>query len=167
MADMTRDEFRQAKTFIYTDIEREIAWASVWQDANFAKTLAERSIPSGGGNFLAALGLLCYTEFAGKLKYDHKGNKRNRKNFNAFFDDLGQPYADFRKTCPDVYVIFRCGLAHENYITETCKIEMTDKNDGRAGIGISDDGSYYLVVERFNKDFRKAFDQLEDHLFPQ
>lgn len=53
----------------------------------------------GGGNLLAALGLLCYTEFAGKLRFGVKradGSDVASANFNQFFDLLGPEYQAFR-----------------------------------------------------------------------
>ncbi len=114
---MTKAELQQAKHFIYGDISREVrlAYASKGDDGRDA--LRRLRIPPGGGNFLSELGLLCYTEFAGKLKY-RKGGAR--KNFNLFFDDLGPPYKAFRASGVKVYDIFRCGLAHEYYVKRSC-----------------------------------------------
>lgn len=67
---MKRDEFIQAKTFIFADIRREIKLAEVSEQQAGRESLIALGIPLGCGNFLAALGLLCYTEFAGKLKYN-------------------------------------------------------------------------------------------------
>lgn len=158
---MERAEFQQAKSFIYRDIEREIQLAVVSENDNNASRLREFGIHSGGGNFLAALGLLCYTEFAGKLKYNHL---HASQNFNRFFDELGQLYSDFRQE-NDVYDIFRCGLAHEYYVKQTCTIAMFG-GSGQAGIGSNDVGRYYFIVERYFRDFQLAFDKLEQDLFP-
>src|SRR3990172_11847793 len=113
---MNHNDFVKAKRFIFTDIEREIqlAYAS---DTNDYKTVASRlGIPLGGGNFLAAIGLLSYTEFAGKLKYNRKkkdGSDYASENFRLFFDALGPGYKQCRNSKVNVYDIFRCGLVHE------------------------------------------------------
>jgi len=63
-------------------------------------TVLERAgVAPGGGNYLAVLGLLCYTEFGGKLRFANKrsdGSDIASKNFNQFIDLLGQDYRDFR-----------------------------------------------------------------------
>jgi len=153
----------QARNFIYVDIQREInlAYAS---ESKYKKPLIKHLIGhTGGGNFLAALGLLAYTEFAGKLKYNCKkenGESWASENFNRFFDELGIEYNNFRNT-HDVYNIFRCGLAHEYYVKKSCTIFMI-KGEEKCGIGRLD-GRYYFVVERYFEDFKCAFDRLLDH----
>lgn len=162
---MDKAAFQKAKLFIFSDIEREIQLAR----ATPANELALRSLglSPGGGNFLAALGLLCYTEFGGKLKYNckRKGRDHASANFNRFFDDLGAEYKAFRAAGHDVYETFRCGLAHEYYVKHTCTIAMISGEES-VGIGIGSDGRYWFVVEKYYQDLRRAFDALEVHLFP-
>jgi hypothetical protein len=110
---MHYSDFIEAKRFICADIEREIRLAYASQRDDFKVAVQPFAIPLGGANFLAAMGLLSYTEFAGKLKYNEKkknGKDCAKQNFNRFFDDLGLGYKQFRASCPDVYDIFRCGL---------------------------------------------------------
>lgn len=116
MQNMTRDDFIQAKLFMFSDVRREIQLARA-----DPKLLDAAGVSPGGGNFLAALGLLCYTEFGGKLKF---GVKRASVNFNRFFDFLGIDYQSFRASPQNVYDIFRCGLAHEYYVKKNCSITM-------------------------------------------
>lgn len=66
---MNYRDFKQAKEFIFSDIQREIDLAKSNKNA---------------GNFLCALGLLCYTEFAGKIMSDGKYN--SSQHFNDFFE---------------------------------------------------------------------------------
>jgi hypothetical protein len=75
------DEFFDEYVFgaMFTDIEREIKWGR----ANFRGESDE-----GGGNFLAALGLLCYTEALGKLMLANPPHVGSGP-FEAFFDTLG------------------------------------------------------------------------------
>ena len=118
---MSRDEFIQATLFMFSDIEREIQLARA--DAGQLQTMG---ITPGGGNFLAALGLLCYTEFGGKLQFAVKhpnGTDVASANFNKFFDALGHDYAAFRAT-HNVYDVFRCGLAHECYVKKLSLIHI-------------------------------------------
>ena len=161
------------KTYIFdwmcADIEREISWAK-----------------SGGraGNALTALGLLAYTEFMGsQLPLSRRPSDGARARFNAFFRELGPNYAfllDKRKI--NVYDIFRCGLAHEYCVKETCKIAMLNSTPGEleikgplgkpvsitkpvdCGIGVAANGGYWFVVEKYYEDFRKACDSLLNEL---
>jgi hypothetical protein len=157
---MTRDEFIQAKTFIFRDVEREIELAKA-----DAAALEAQGVTPGGGNFLAALGLLCYTEFGGKLRFNVMRNGREvaSANFNQFFDLLGAPYQAFR-TQHNVYDLFRCGLAHEYYVKKSCTIAMLEGTPG-AGLRIDASGRYWVVVESYCRDLRKAFEDLQIHLF--
>ena len=72
---MDYKDFQEAKKFIFSDIQREIDLAKNKQDA---------------GNFLCALGLLCYTEFAGDLMPNSPTGKR--KKFDSFFKIMGPHY---------------------------------------------------------------------------
>jgi len=75
-------DIKEIKLFIYSDIEREIQLARATEDPIKKEEIEKLQINTGGGNFLAALGLLCYTEFIGKLIF-----QRNcpSANFNMFF----------------------------------------------------------------------------------
>lgn len=158
---MTKEEFIQAKLFAFTDVERELQLATTKPSA-----LQVLNIHPGGGNFLAALGLLCYTEFAGKLKFDCRrpdGKEIASANFNNFFDLLGTEYSSFRKN-HNVYDIFRCGLAHEYYAKKSCTIAMFNA-DSTCGVGVDARGTYYFVVERYARDLRRAFEELQLSLY--
>lgn len=159
---MDRIAFQQAKTFIFRDIRREIQLANVSARDESKALLVRAGIEPGGGNFLSALGLLCYTEFGGKLKYNCK---HASENFNRFFDDLGPSYKAFRAAGHNVYDIFRCGLAHEYYVKQTCTIAMLDTN-APVGIFVHSDGRYWFVVEKYCDDLERAFDALESYLYP-
>lgn len=158
---MSRDEFLVAKGFIFADVEREIQLARV--DPAALRALGVRP---GGGNFLAALGLLCYTEFGGKLRFNVKrpdGSDVASANFNKFFDLLGPEYRTFRAQ-HNVYDILRCGLAHEYYVKKSCTIAMLADGLG-PGLGIDAAGRYFFVVESYCRDLRRAFDDLQINLY--
>ena len=94
------------KGFIYNDIKREIDLAKEHKNA---------------GNFLAALGLLCYTEFMGKIMLQGNCTGRGRKSkyqywFETFLCSMGQSYMDLldRKKV-DVWHNFRCEMAHSYF----------------------------------------------------
>lgn len=121
----------------------------------------------GGGNFLAALGLLCYTEFGGKLKYDRRkrdGREHASENFNDFFADLGTEY-EALLIQHNIYDVFRCGLVHEYYVKRSCTIKMVDTG-ASAGIMVEAAGRYHFIVEKYCSDLEVQFDVLEKHLFP-
>jgi hypothetical protein len=158
---MKRSEFLKAKLFIFSDVEREVQLAKMKRE-----TLRDLGINPGGGNFLAALGLFCYTEFGGKLRFGHKkpnGSDNASANYNGFFDLLGVDYAAFR-SAHKVYDIFRCGLAHEFYVKKNCMIHMVAKR-GRSGIWQTSGGKYKISVETYCRDLRAAFEGLQIHLY--
>lgn len=69
---MNQAAFKQAMLFAFSDVRREIALAKVSETEDGRKALERVGVPPGGGNFMAALALLCYPEFAGKLKFNCK-----------------------------------------------------------------------------------------------
>ena len=144
---MTEQEFRQAQTFIYTDIGREIAMAKATEDPLKRSYLEKAEVPLGGGNFMAALALLSYTEFAGRLKNNDFSERNNRKNFDDFFTTLGTDYKKFLAS-HEVYKIFRCGLAHEYYVKKSCVIAMLGSPGDRMGIGYHN-GQYFFNIEKY------------------
>ena len=153
---MDATEFRKAKQFLFDDIEREIELAKAPKAA-----MRDAGVRPGGGNFLAALGLLCYTEFGGRLKYKRP---RARENFNLFFDDLGQHYKDFREAGHNVYDVFRCGMAHQYMIKQPSGISMLGTG-APAGIRQLPDGSYEFIVERYFLDLKCALQVMDNKLF--
>ena len=164
---MNKSEFAEAKKFIIADVEREIKLAYVTNTEEGKKSLTKHNIPLGGGNFLAALGLLSYTEFGGKLKYNKmkpNGFDWASENFNLFFDDLGPSYRAFRNSGVNVYDIFRCGLVHEYFTKQTCTINMCSNNRA-IGIGTESNGKFFFEIETYFKDLKKALDDLEMGLY--
>lgn len=122
----------------------------------------------GAPNFLCALGLLCYTEFAGGLDRDQLGvGGQARSNFDHFFQQLGVPYAQLLKD-HNIYDILRCGLAHEYYVKHHCSIAMlTNHAAGKPDVGVSYESntdSFVFRVEPYFRDFMAAFNSLEKRL---
>lgn len=161
---MDKSDFAIAVHYIRQDIEREIQLAST---SDLPST-----IHPGGGNFLAALGLLCYTEWAGKLKFAHKHPKSNRdlssKNFEDFFDRLGNgSYATIRAAPAslDVYDRLRCGLAHEYFAKDPVTIYMLDNARHPSAIYLDTNGAIHFVVERYFGDLMHELEKLEKELF--
>jgi hypothetical protein len=125
--------------FMCSDVRREVDLARSGQDA---------------GNFLSALGLLCYTEVMGGIdRQSFKGGAAAA--FNRFFDKLGPEYATLRSSV-GVYKVFRCGMAHEYLVKHNCVIGMCDDGSLTSGVGKLPDGRYYFTVERYLADFETA-----------
>jgi hypothetical protein len=129
--------------WMYSDIQREIDLA--------------RS-DGGAGNFLCALGLLCYTEFMGGIVLGSFRIRPLKDRFDAFLELMGDDYKILNQTV-NVYNVFRCGLAHEYFVKHNCEIAML-KNDETLGIGKKPTGEFYFVVERYFEDFSNACKQL-------
>lgn len=135
--------------FISGDIQREIDLA--------------RSGDSGG-NFLAALGLLCYTEFMGAMIL--KGEKTGTQRFNTFFKFMGEEYEQLLDVKnADIYRIFRSGMAH-TYFAKNCDTKMLD-NNYPAGIVIQPNGKYLFIVEKYFQDFMDACRRLYNDLIEE
>lgn len=158
---MTKGEFVQAKEYIFRDLEREISLAKACDWG-----LRALGVAPGGGNFLAALGLLCYTEFGGKTRFAVKrqdGKDASAENFNRCFDLMGPEYRLFRGS-HDVYGIFRCGLAHEYYVKRTCDIAMREASPG-PGLRLDEAGRYKIVVESYCRDLKAVFEQIQREIY--
>lgn len=121
----------------------------------------------GKANFLAALGLLEYTEFMGALVIGELGNKKGNKplasRFNKFlFDYLGSEYRKVNNAV-NIYDVFRCGLAHEYFAKGPSPIHMHNRPPQTCGI-ICKDKTWFFVVEKYYDDFKagvaKYYNQL-------
>ena len=118
----------------------------------------------GGGNVLAALGLVVYTEALGRIR------KRNRRRaqypgrtvyeqqFNAAFDIMGPRYRSWRKAFErregmTVYKAFRHGFAHEYAPKVATKVVMF----GAPRVAILKRGRLYVfVVEAYLARFHRG-----------
>ena len=107
---------------------------------------------------MAALALLSYTEFAGRLKNNDFSDQNSRKHFDDFFEDLGPSYQQFLSQ-HNVYKVFRCGLAHEYYVKQDCNIAVRSRSILATGIGFNG-SQYFFIIEPYFRDFKNAFDAL-------
>jgi hypothetical protein len=155
---MDKQQLLQAKDFIFADIEREIALADASEHLLGRFWLRRAKVPPGGGNFMAALALLSYTEFAGRLKNNDFSDQNSRRNFDDFFTNLGPSYQQFLSQ-HNVYKIFRCGLAHEYYVKQDCIIAVRSRSRAATGIGF-DGKQYSFIIEPYFRDFKNAFNAL-------
>ncbi len=155
--------------FIKGDITREIYHARRTKEA---EDRGESAGPhAGGGNYLSALGLLCYTEYLGAFKTGRRGvSERDKprpgqgeKNFLAFLHSMGPAYRDFEAAIrPErIYNIYRNGFAHEFSAKGNCEVAML----GPAPCGLLRSGDVYqFVVETYFDDFMRAAQVLYDEL---
>jgi hypothetical protein len=146
--------------FMESDISREIQMAKISENEKWLGP-GHPPRPVGGGNLLAALGLLCYTEFLGSF-ISGKTRGHSRQNFEAFFRRLGPCYVAFAKP-HDVYEQFRCGMVHEYAVKAACTIYMA-RGEETCGIGVAADGRYFFVVETYFDDFKRASRELYSEL---
>jgi hypothetical protein len=136
--------------FIYRDIKREI-------------DLARSGHP--GGHVLAALGLLCYTEFMGSVAM--QGDGSYTKQFKAFFRRMGEGYAGLVDSKEiDVYRIFRSGLML-SYVAGDCEIKLLNESSAPAGVILKPDGKYLFVVEKYFDDFTSACEALYEEMLSE
>lgn len=145
---MDYKDFQQAKNFIFSDIQREIDLAVSGK---------------GAGNFLCALGLLCYTEFAGGLKRNIFKIGESKNNFDTFFDYMGDNYQKLREK-DNVYDSLRCGLAHEYYVKKNCTIYMPALEQ-ITGLYLDEHNTYHFYVGKYFEDFKIAFEKLEKDIY--
>ena len=108
---------------------------------------------------MAALALLSYTEYGGRLKNNDFSDGNCRKNFDDFFADLGPAYKQFLAQHKKAYNSFRCGLAHEYYVKKDCVIAVRPRTQLSAGIG-HDGKQYFFIIQKYFEDFRTAFEAL-------
>lgn len=143
-------------TFIEADIRREVNLARLRAACDHCGT------SPGGGNFLAALGLLAYTEFLGSFVTGKFGSRWARRNFEAFYGRLGPEYVKFGETL-NVYDVFRCGMVHEYTVKHSTTIAML-RGAESCGVGRQPDGRLFFVVEHYLDDFMTAARALYDSL---
>lgn len=143
--------------FMFSDIQREIWMAAEKQAGNH---------PIGGGNLLAALGLLCYTEVLGGLVRGTLAIKQGRKNFEAFLPYLGKQYVAFdeelKRESPysppeGVYHIYRCDVVHRFFARKPVAVSMLyDKIEPICGIGRLSGDELYFNVQKYFVDFQSG-----------
>jgi hypothetical protein len=137
--------------FMFADIQREIDHAHNGQAA---------------GNFLCALALLCYTEVLGGVSRGTLASGQAKKNFEAFFREMGAEYVALLNDGVDVYGQFRCGMAHEYLIKGRATVSML-KGVEPCGIAVAPDGHLHFVVERYFEAFKRAALELRTDLTAQ
>lgn len=161
--------FGEIGLFMKTDIKREIDLARASQTPEGRRALTNLGISAGGGNLLAALGLVSYTEALGLLRvWNHTGRYGSPEEcFNAFFDRMaGGRYRQWWTNWPGsggkpIYDVLRSGLVHE----------YRPKVDSAFHIGIGEelglgesDGTLVFRVAPYYRHFCDELDALKTEL---
>jgi hypothetical protein len=153
--------FAEIGEWMQTDIKREIELARVSSSPIGRAALAELGIPGGGGNLLAALGLVAYTEVLGRVRLWNAPNRvgypDEAQSFAAFFDAMaGGKYRDWWASWKpsrgkSAYHVLRSGLVHEYQPKVDAEIHIGT----RVGLGLADEQGILIVrVDAYFRDFR-------------
>ncbi|MEE8115169.1 MAG: hypothetical protein V3T23_12560 [Nitrososphaerales archaeon] len=106
----------------------------------------------GNANYLAALGLVSYTEVLGGLVTGKLGVVgQSGVNFRAFLPYLGSQYKQLESKGIDLYDIVRCGLVHNYFIKGESTIHMHAV--APCGIVASPGGPTYFYVNVYRDHF--------------
>ena len=91
--------FAEIPVWMKTDIRREVQLSTVSRTEDGRKALEALGIDRGGGNLLAGLGLVSYTEALGRIRRFNLGKSYDKPEdcFLAFFDEMAdRRYAAWR-----------------------------------------------------------------------
>ncbi len=152
---------------IEADLEREIGLAKASMNEDNIKQLESMGVRPGAGNFLCALGLLCYTEFLGTEKYNLKQNNGkepdNKMNFLSLFKDLGDEYKKFVEENGDQIWNFRNDFTH-NYVYKGNSIVSMLKTKGlKCGVFKMDD-ILHFNIQKYYEDLSSEFYRYSEFL---
>lgn len=126
---------------------------------------------AGQANFLAALGLVVYSEVLGALRMGTITDEGyNREKFDAFLPLLGPLYDSVDQELKKdprypkgLYQVVRCGLAHEYFVKGPAEIDR--HGNVPAGIFREPGGTrLILVAKKFLDDFIVAAQAVENEL---
>lgn len=109
----------------------------------------------GNANFLAALGLVSYTEVMGGLVTGNLAKRgESERNFRAFLPYLGEDYESFKTKGVDIYDTVRCGLVHQYFIKGDATVWMPAS--APCGIVASSQGPTHFIVNVYRDHFFAA-----------
>ena len=119
----------------------------------------------GNANYLAALGLVTYTEVLGGLRTGNLGIRgKSAANFNAFLPYLGNDYVKLKhERNIDIYDLVRCGLVHNYFIKGDSTIWMR-ASGSCCGIIASDTAPTYFIVNIYRDDFFAGVTKFRDEI---
>jgi len=122
----------------------------------------------GAPNFLLALGLVCYTEYWGKLLegIEKSDQKSGAKAFNAFLKRLDCKYYGNLLNCDvNLYGEVRCGLAHAYLIEGKGDSVINTGYDGIHGIDYDQTSMKYIFwIRTYFDEFKYAVNHYIDGL---
>ena len=156
--------FARVPVWMKNDIRREIQLARLTQTR--PKLMAQLEL-SGGGNLLAALGLVAYSEALGRLRIWNLGlgyGSRPEDCFHAFLDAMdGHSYRHWRQQWEQahptttLYETLRCGLVHEYQPKVDAEFWMGDGHP----LGLAEEnGRLIFKVEPYHRHFSAEADLL-------
>jgi hypothetical protein len=113
---------------------------------------------SGKANYLAALGLVAYTEFMGGLLSGDVGDpEKSEGHFKGFLARMGPEYA---KRADAIYEQCRQGLLHQYFMRVESAVQMHIGHGRGLTCGVEEhDGKIYFIVEKYFRDFKTACEQ--------
>lgn len=130
-----------------------------------------QSAIDGNANYLAALGLISYTEVTGGLIRGTLKKGGSRDNFEAFMAFFHKDYARvnsrmIKDKMSGLYYDVRCGLVHEYFMKGKSMILMHKKRNMTCGISYRKSHRPILkfVVEQYFDDFKDAFKKYESEV---
>ena len=174
MTTISLDNLRTIKGFVKADIERELQLAKV--SSTFLRYVLDfLGINRGGGNMMAVLALIDYTEFAGHV-YAQINHLTNYGPFTTGFEQMiPSDYKKLSKSPSDIRTIIRNSILYpvdddDDYSTEVAvgmlENNFCEKHSTNASIAY-DGKMWYFCVEKYYKDLMDVFDQLEKQLIVQ
>lgn len=164
------DYFTSLPIWMVADIRRETQLARASETDDGRTALEQLGIDPGGGNLLAALGLVSYTEALGRIRRfnQHLPHDEPENCFLAFFDAMAAPlYRNWRldweaKYSISIYEALRCGLAHE-YQPKVGSAFWIGSSDDPLGLA-DDDGILTFKVDPYLRDFEAEANELHREL---
>ena len=152
-----------------SDLEKALEAARAERDANGEPY---------GRHFLA-LALVQYSEFMGSLEANQYNLTTFTQKFKHFLVNwMGGAYGTVVQN-NDVYWDFRSGLVHQFFVQPGCTIVLfNDSTDPftvhgtpaskvarpAGGLGMAPNGSYYIVIEQYLRDFKSSCQRLYSKL---
>ena len=119
----------------------------------------------GKANYLAALGLVAYTEFMGGLVTGKSEKTKDREvRFYSFLSRMGKEYEKVQKPA---WERVRHGLVHGYFIKQDSIVKMTvgDGHGEKCGIEVGEnEGELWFIVTRYFEDFKRAVQNYYEQL---
>jgi len=169
--------FKEIPVWMQADINREIQLAMLSGNPATALQLAGLGL-AGGGNLLAALGLVSYTETLGLIR---RWNRRKgvypktEECFLAFFDEMHAPaYRDWRRDWESrhrettLYETLRCGLVHEY----TPKVDSAVYISPGDPLGLDEENAVLIFkvepyFRHFGEEIKRLYTELSGMVDPE